>query len=123
MNFISRYWKSSLLFIANAIYTYVEHVDIVKKAVAAEVPSHYNEIVKRHMQRAIDEQIKPKEKFPAPYFYVPGKGAIEEEQRIMHDFKKTYAYNAKVDRVMEKAGIKPNDAFSDAMQLASKYVQ
>lgn len=122
MNFITRYWKSGLLFIANAIYTYIDHSNLIDKAVKAEVPVHYQEAVMRHMQRAIDERNKPKDKFPAPYFYIPGKGTEEKLAEIRHDFKKTYTYNKKVDRVMESAGIKQDDAYSDAMKLAEKYV-
>jgi hypothetical protein len=89
---------------------------LIDKAVKAEIPFHYTEIVNRHIQRAIEERNKPKEKFPTPYFYVPGKGAIEQQQAIAHDFKKTYAYNAKVDAVLEKAGISTADTYTSLME-------
>jgi hypothetical protein len=47
---------------------------------------------------------------------VPGKGAIEQQQAIAHDFKKTYAYNAKVDAVLEKAGISTADTYTSLME-------
>lgn len=121
MNFLTRYWKTWLLFIANTIFTYVEHDNLVNKAVQAEVPVDYQAIVMKHMQRAIAERetvvvpVAPA-KFPAPYFYIPGKGQLEVEKAANDDFRKTYAYNAKVDAVMQRAGLQTKDTYSQLME-------
>lgn len=119
MNFLTRYWKTGLLFLANTIYSYYVQEDLIKKAILAEAPADYQAIVNKHIQRAIEERNKPKEKFPAPYFYMKGSGvaAKQEQERkaIAQDFQRTLAYNNKVDNAYRAAGIPVQDTYSDLM--------
>jgi len=127
MQWLLRYWKATLFIVAELAYNYFRHDAVVNKAVRLGksthtiVPAPYQAIVIKHMKahiERIEEANKPKppkEKFPTPYFYVSGKGQIEIEQQISHDFRKTYAYNAKVDAVMQQAGVPNHDTFSELM--------